>query len=134
MKIGSILRKLRNQKKFSQSEVADKIGVCQSTYFAWENDKSFPNAKHYVNIAVVFEISLNELIPQNNVHFQSSTESESTNHIIKSKKSEEEILSLQKQVISLQLHRINQLETENRQLCQQTEHLKLLLANKSMNS
>ncbi|RIV27839.1 XRE family transcriptional regulator [Fibrisoma montanum] len=42
----------------SQSEVAEQVGVCQSTYFAWKNGRSSPNAKYYVKLATAFGVDL----------------------------------------------------------------------------
>lgn len=47
----------------SQACLADQIGTCQSTYHAWENDQSLPNAEYFVRLAIVLQVDLRELIP-----------------------------------------------------------------------
>ncbi|WP_149243431.1 helix-turn-helix domain-containing protein [Dyadobacter sp. 32] len=64
MKLGCILRKLRTQHNFSQQEVADKVGVSQSTYFTWENDRTIPNIKCYFKLSSVFGVDIKDLIPR----------------------------------------------------------------------
>lgn len=39
MSFGDRLRKIRQDRRLSQPEVADMVGVSKSTYSNWENDK-----------------------------------------------------------------------------------------------
>ncbi|GAA4421055.1 hypothetical protein GCM10023187_56710 [Nibrella viscosa] len=117
MKLGTTLRKIRNQKKLSQSDVAEKVGVCQSTYFAWENDRSVPNVRYYVKLAAALGVDLAELIPENLTLIIPATNDpvdepagQNTQALY------EDLTASQKQLIRMQQHRIEQLETENRTL------------------
>lgn len=56
MYIGTRLRKLRDRQRVSTREIADRIGVSQSTYVGWENDKSSPTVRVYMRIAEAFEM------------------------------------------------------------------------------
>jgi len=56
MYIGTRLRKLRDRQRVTTREIADRIGVSQSTYVGWENDKSSPSVRVYMRIAEAFEM------------------------------------------------------------------------------
>jgi transcriptional regulator with XRE-family HTH domain len=62
--IGSTLRKLRNKKKLSQTEVADFLKVSQATYCTWEAEKTNPSAEHLPLLAEIFEVSIPALYPK----------------------------------------------------------------------
>jgi transcriptional regulator with XRE-family HTH domain len=124
MKIGTLLLKLRKERRLSQAEVADRLGICQSTYCAWESDRSLPNARHYVNLALLFQMELKELTAPNLQAIppppgisgqQPVPPGDQTWH--------ENLAATQKQLIFLQQQKIEQLETENSQLRQQIQHL-----------
>lgn len=67
MEIGNKIRKLRMAKKLSQQEVADRLGVAQSAYQAWECDRSAPSLKYLLPLASLLEIPLAELLSENTV-------------------------------------------------------------------
>ena len=122
MKLGNLLRKLRLGKKLSQQEVADYVGVGQSTYFAWENDRSSPNAKYYVRIAMAFGVDLKELIPDDFTFVVPSLNGMDPEVPVPAVQGlYEELMASQRQVIHFQQQRIQQLETEN---CRLGEQLK----------
>jgi len=62
MEIGTLLRKLRDSKSLPTRDVAEKIGVAQSTYSDWEHDKSSPSLRNYFKIADALEICPVELM------------------------------------------------------------------------
>jgi transcriptional regulator with XRE-family HTH domain len=65
MQIGIKLRKSREAKRLSQSEVAYMIGVSQSTYFTWESGEQVNIRMKYVaKIVEVLGLELSELIPK----------------------------------------------------------------------
>ncbi len=57
------LRTWRSAKNFTQEQVADILGVSQTTYNNWENGRRVVPLKYYVAIAKVIEIKLSELVP-----------------------------------------------------------------------
>lgn len=115
MKLGTLLRKLRTQKKVSQSELAEQVGVGQSTYNNWESDRSLPNARSYGKLAAVLEVDLNQLIPDD-LTATIPTDSLSEPTVLNAKTLYDELTSSQKQIIQLQQQRIGQLEAENQRL------------------
>lgn len=62
MKIGTVLLRLRKERRLSQIEVAEHIGVCQSAYCAWESDRTTPSARHYGPLATLFGLDLAALM------------------------------------------------------------------------
>jgi transcriptional regulator with XRE-family HTH domain len=62
LRIGTPLRRLRDLKQISTREIAERIGISQSTYVDWENEKSSPSIKNYLALAEAFEIDPIELM------------------------------------------------------------------------
>jgi len=56
MKIGILLRKLRDRKNLSTRCIAERINVPQSTYMDWEHDRSSPALRFYDKLADAFEV------------------------------------------------------------------------------
>lgn len=55
------LKKLRNEKNYSQKTVAKKLGVAVSTYANWEQGRTEPSIYDIFNLMWVFDIEANEL-------------------------------------------------------------------------
>ncbi len=62
MTFGTKLRKLRDERKLSQQQVADSIGVKQNTYSRWESDLSTFKIEYLSKLAKVFNVEPIELI------------------------------------------------------------------------
>lgn len=50
------LKMLRASKNISQDELADIIGVSQTTISSWEQGKSFPSAKNVYELAKLYSV------------------------------------------------------------------------------
>ncbi len=61
MTIGSKLRNLRMKNRMSQEEVADHLGVKQSTIHNWESSKSLPGIDQIPELAVLYKMTAGEL-------------------------------------------------------------------------
>lgn len=59
--LGKRLIRLRKRKNLSIKDVALRVGVPQTTYREWENDRKIVG-EPYVELAKVFEVSVYELI------------------------------------------------------------------------
>ena len=59
--IGDIIREKRRNLKLKQSELADIIGVSESTVSGWENNYFFPNVIWCIAMADLFKCTLDEL-------------------------------------------------------------------------
>lgn len=64
MTIGNKLRNLRLRNRMSQEEVADHLGVKQSTVHNWESSKSLPGINQIPELAVLYKMTLGELCEQ----------------------------------------------------------------------
>jgi len=63
--LGTKLRKLRNNKKMSQTEIANMLGVSQSAYNKWEADQAKPNTDNLVRIAELHDVEIKDLLEDN---------------------------------------------------------------------
>lgn len=110
--LGTKLCQLRRLKNLSQQEVADRVGVCQSAYCAWESDKSMPNIKYFQALSLVLDIDISYVIEDDyngDADIKISEESKIHTFIMNlNKKSNMSYLS----VISLQQKLIENLEVE----------------------
>ena len=59
--IGEKIKKLRKKHKITQTQLAEKIDVKQSTISAIESNKTFPSTKLLVKLAFIFNVSLDYL-------------------------------------------------------------------------
>ena len=64
MEIGQKLRNKRLEYGFSQEVLAEKIGVSRQTISSWENDRSYPDIGSILKLSDLYEISLDELLKE----------------------------------------------------------------------
>ena len=62
MSLGSSLYNARKQSGLSQEEVAEKLGVTRQTISKWETDETIPDIRQAKRLAVLYGLSLDELI------------------------------------------------------------------------
>ena len=62
MKLYENLSSLRKQKGYSQEEFAYLLGVSRQSVSKWESGASIPELERLVEIANIFEVSLDELV------------------------------------------------------------------------
>ncbi|MCI8417006.1 MAG: helix-turn-helix transcriptional regulator [Lachnospiraceae bacterium] len=62
MSLGNHLFQARKKKGFSQEEVAEKLGVTRQTISKWETDETLPDIRQSKRLAVLYGVSLDELI------------------------------------------------------------------------
>lgn len=114
MKIGILLLKMRKERRLSQEAVAEQLGVCQSSYCAWESDRAMPSARHYGPIATLFNIDVRDLLTG------VSTSVPGINLPVPALDIEptlqEDLIKIQREAIALQKQRIEHLSAENNQL------------------
>ena len=63
MELATKLRTWREKKRWSQLEVALKVGVTQSTYGTWEYNV-IPKARYFAKLAEIFEVDISEFFPE----------------------------------------------------------------------
>ncbi len=64
MNFGDSIKKIREEKGFSQEELAKKLNVAQSTVGMWESGKRTPKLDELNRLARVLKITVNRLIGQ----------------------------------------------------------------------
>ena len=62
MSLGTSLFNARKKNGFSQEEVAEKLGVSRQTISKWETDETLPDIRQSKRLAVLYHLSLDELI------------------------------------------------------------------------
>lgn len=62
MNLGNSLFQARKKSGFSQEEVAEKLGVSRQTVSKWETDETVPDIRQSKKMAVLYNVSLDELI------------------------------------------------------------------------
>ena len=62
IKIGKFISNVRKEKKLTQKQLADKLGITDRAISKWENGKSMPDLSLLKPICDVLEISINELL------------------------------------------------------------------------
>ena len=61
MGIGLNLKKLRSKTKYSQQDIAERLGIDRMTYANWENEKTEPCASHISELVKTFGVTFDEL-------------------------------------------------------------------------
>ena len=61
-KIGKFIAELRKEKKITQSELAEKLGVTDRSVSNWENGKNMPDLSLFKPLCDILSISINELM------------------------------------------------------------------------
>lgn len=62
MSLGNSLFCARKKSGLSQEEVAEKLGVSRQTISKWETDETLPDIRQSKRMAVLYHVSLDELI------------------------------------------------------------------------
>ena len=62
MSLGSSLFHARKRCGLSQENVAEKLGVSRQTVSKWETDETVPDIRQSKKMAVLYKVSLDELI------------------------------------------------------------------------
>ncbi len=61
-KIGTFLKTLRNEKGFTQEELAEILNVSSRSISRWENGKNFPDISLLVQLAELYDVEIIEII------------------------------------------------------------------------
>lgn len=62
MNLGNSLFHARKRCGLSQEDVAEKLGVSRQTVSKWETDETIPDIRQSKKMAVLYHLSLDELI------------------------------------------------------------------------
>ena len=66
--IGNALKQLRTDRKLTQKQVADALGIARVNYTPYENNTSCPDYDTLVMIANFYEVSLDYLLGRDNFY------------------------------------------------------------------
>ena len=64
---GSVIKELRERKNLTQSALAEKLGVSDKTISKWETGRGYPDISLLEPLAVVFGVSVAELLSGNTI-------------------------------------------------------------------
>lgn len=67
MKYGDRLKKLRKEKKLSQQELADKLGINRSTYARYETSTTEPDYETLRKLADFFGVTVDYILGRTNI-------------------------------------------------------------------
>ena len=62
VKIGKFIAKCRKEKKLTQQELSEKLGVTDKAISKWENGRGMPDISLLQQLIEILDISLNELL------------------------------------------------------------------------
>lgn len=62
MSLGTTISRLRAEKKLSQGDLADALGVSRQSVSKWETDSSVPELDKLMKLAALFGVTLDELV------------------------------------------------------------------------
>ena len=62
MKFGDKLIELRKKNGYSQEELAEKLGVSRQSVSKWESNNTYPETDKIIQIANLFDCSMDDLI------------------------------------------------------------------------
>jgi transcriptional regulator with XRE-family HTH domain len=62
MNLNEKIRLLRNERKMSQQNLADKIGATKTAIWKYENEQAMPSAEIIKRIAIAFSVSTDYLL------------------------------------------------------------------------
>lgn len=93
MEIGSKLKNARNNKRLTQEQAAEVLGVSRQTISNWESNKSYPDIISVIKMSDIYSISLDHLLKEEKSMKQTYQEflEESTN-TVKAKRRLEKII------------------------------------------
>ena len=61
-KIGKFISKVRKEKKLTQKQLAEKLGITDRAISKWENSKSMPDLSLLKPLCNILDITINELL------------------------------------------------------------------------
>jgi len=62
MEINEKIKQYRKEQKWTQKELSEKLNVSDKTISSWETGRTYPDLDSLIEVADLFEISLDELI------------------------------------------------------------------------
>ena len=92
MLLGEKLKETRQSKGLSQSTVAEHLSISRQSISKWENNSSYPDLDNLVRLSKYYEISIDDLLNENQELKEKIAENEL--HIKESQKKLDHIRSI----------------------------------------
>ncbi|MBR5231812.1 MAG: helix-turn-helix transcriptional regulator [Clostridia bacterium] len=86
MEIGTIIKKIRNEKGMTQEAAAEALGVSRQTVSNWENGRSYPDIISVIKMSEIYSVSLDRLLKEEESMSYREYLEESTNTVKSSKR------------------------------------------------
>ena len=102
---GAILKSLREEKNLRQADLADFLEISQQAYQRYENGTSEPNGDGFIKLADFYNVSTDYILGR--------TEIREMNTLPKDEPTEEEVKSLENQIVES----YTQMSVETRRAC-----------------
>ena len=81
MKIGKFIKELRIEKKMTQADLAEKLGVSNRAVSKWENGLNMPDVSLLRPICEIFDITINELLSAEKIEDENKAKKLEENYI-----------------------------------------------------
>lgn len=103
LNIGQKLRKLRNQKGFSQEYLADRLNISQKTYSNMENDRTSISVEILKQLSSELEVDMIDLITDSKiiVQYNTSQDTSTFNGVVHNNYPEELVVQLKERIEDL---------------------------------
>lgn len=62
MQLGDHLKKLREERKMSQDDLAKAMNVSRQAVYKWESNKGYPDIENIRRLSEIYNVSIDELI------------------------------------------------------------------------
>lgn len=98
MKFGENLQNLRKQKRMSQEQLAEKVGVSRQSISKWERGESYPTMNNIMTLCDIFHCKLNDLVHEDITDFDSLDEEIIMNAVKFKKEKQQKMKGLSKAI------------------------------------
>ncbi|MGM9875092.1 MAG: helix-turn-helix domain-containing protein [Bacilli bacterium] len=98
MKFGDNLKKIRKLKKFSQEELAEKVGVSRQSVSKWETGDAYPEMNNILELCKIFHCKINDLVNDSIIDID-SLDDETKTKVISLKKEEQKKMKCLSKII-----------------------------------
>ncbi len=72
MSLGENIVRLRTEKRQTQEELADLLGVSRQSVSKWESDVSVPELDKLIKLSEVFAVTMDKLVKGNNITIETT--------------------------------------------------------------
>ena len=100
MKFGSNLKELRKNKKLSQEDLAEYVGLSRQSVSKWETGDAYPEMNNILMLCKIFNCKINDLLSNNLEDFESFDE-EVKMSLVKFEKEKQEKVKILTKILSL---------------------------------